>query len=120
MHQGEPRVAYTCRARAIVSVYSSLPLLASPMGKTTSTQTVFAFQTVRATPFSGLGTELKDAPVVFEGEAEDVAAGSYVAHERSGLTYAWRYRLVTFYTSQSGQLPGALPKRCDWVQERSL
>ncbi|CAB9522764.1 Uncharacterized peptidase RP174 [Seminavis robusta] len=48
------------------------------------------------------GTDVKDAPVVFEGEKTDVAVGAYTSDQRfrNGPIYEVRYRSVTFYTSK--------------------
>ena len=48
------------------------------------------------------GTDVKDAPVVFEGEKTDVAVGAYVDDQRprKGPIFEVRYRSVTFYTSK--------------------
>ena len=45
------------------------------------------------------GTDPKDAPVVFEGEASDVSVGGYVSRSR-GAAFEWRYRATTFYTTK--------------------
>ena len=48
------------------------------------------------------GTELKDAPVVFEGDKKDVSVGVYVDDQRenNGGIYEVRCRSLTFYTSK--------------------
>lgn len=48
------------------------------------------------------GTDVTDAPVVFEGEKKDVSVGMYVADERTwdGGIYEVQYRSLTFYTSK--------------------
>lgn len=48
------------------------------------------------------GTDIKDAPVVFEGEATDVSVGAFIddnRHYGNGPIYEVRYRSLTFYTS---------------------
>lgn len=49
------------------------------------------------------GTDIKDAPVVFEGEKEDVSVSAYVSDQRSrnGGIYEVRQRALTFYTSKT-------------------
>lgn len=48
------------------------------------------------------GTELKDAPVVFEGEKTDVSTFAYIDDQRprNGPIYEVRGRSITFYSSQ--------------------
>lgn len=48
------------------------------------------------------GTDLKDAPVVFEGDKKDVSVGVYIDDQRenNGGIYEVRYRSLTFYTSK--------------------
>mmetsp|Transcript_29158 Transcript_29158/g.48195 ORF Transcript_29158/g.48195 Transcript_29158/m.48195 type:complete len:794 (-) Transcript_29158:41-2422(-) len=48
------------------------------------------------------GTDIKDAPVVFEGDKKDVSVGSYIDDNRhyGGPIYEVRYRGLTFYTSK--------------------
>jgi len=48
------------------------------------------------------GTDVDDAPVVFEGETTDVAVGAYVDDQRhrNGPIYEVRYRSITFYASK--------------------
>jgi len=48
------------------------------------------------------GTNVEDAPVVFEGEKKDVSVGAYISDERhhGGGIYEVRYRSTTFYTSK--------------------
>jgi len=47
------------------------------------------------------GTNVRDAPTVFEGEKTDVSVGAYVSDQRfrNGPIYEVRYRSLTFYTS---------------------
>ena len=45
------------------------------------------------------GTPLAEAKLVYEGEKGDVAASGYFYHDR-GLTYEWRQRALTFWTSE--------------------
>jgi len=44
-------------------------------------------------------TPLADAPVVFEGDAKDVAVTGYLSRSR-GHAYEWRHRATSFYTSR--------------------
>lgn len=48
------------------------------------------------------GTDLKDAPIVFEGEKQDVSVAVYVDDQRenNGGIYEVRCRSLTFYTSK--------------------
>jgi prolyl oligopeptidase len=48
------------------------------------------------------GTDIADAPVVFEGEKKDVSVGAYIVDERlwGGNIYEVRSRSMTFYTSK--------------------
>jgi prolyl oligopeptidase len=48
------------------------------------------------------GTDLNDAPVVFEGDKKDVSVGMYVSDERvwGGGILEVRFRSLTFYTSK--------------------
>lgn len=48
------------------------------------------------------GTDIADAPVVFEGDKKDVSVGMYVADERvwNGGIYEVQYRSLTFYSSK--------------------
>lgn len=48
------------------------------------------------------GTDLKDAPIVFEGETTDVSVGCYIVDERTwgGPIYQVQSRALTFYTSK--------------------
>ena len=48
------------------------------------------------------GTDVKDAPIVFEGEKTDVAVSGYIADERiwSGGLWQIHSRSITFYTSK--------------------
>jgi len=48
------------------------------------------------------GTELKDAPVIFEGEKTDVSVSNYIDDNRhyGGPIYEVRSRSMTFYTSK--------------------
>ena len=48
------------------------------------------------------GTPLEDAPVVFEGEKQDVSVSAYISDERTwnGGIYEIRSRALTFYTSK--------------------
>jgi prolyl oligopeptidase len=48
------------------------------------------------------GTDLKDAPVVFEGEKTDVSVSQYISDERThgGDIYEVQSRSMTFYTSR--------------------
>lgn len=48
------------------------------------------------------GTDINDAPVIFEGEATDVSVGCYIDDNRhyGGPIYEIRYRSLTFYTSR--------------------
>eukprot|EP00321_Phaeocystis_globosa_P008677 CAMPEP_0118811840 /NCGR_PEP_ID=MMETSP1162-20130426/1914_1 /TAXON_ID=33656 /ORGANISM="Phaeocystis Sp, Strain CCMP2710" /LENGTH=754 /DNA_ID=CAMNT_0006741511 /DNA_START=1 /DNA_END=2265 /DNA_ORIENTATION=- len=45
------------------------------------------------------GTPLAEAKLVYEGEQGDVAASGYFYHDR-GVTYEWRQRALTFWTSE--------------------
>jgi prolyl oligopeptidase len=48
------------------------------------------------------GTDIADAPVVFEGDKKDVSVGAYIVDERlwGGGIYEVRSRSMTFYTSK--------------------
>lgn len=48
------------------------------------------------------GTDLKDAPIVFQGDKKDVSVGVYIDDQRenNGGIYEVRYRSITFYTSK--------------------
>jgi prolyl oligopeptidase len=48
------------------------------------------------------GTDVKDAPVVFEGDKKDVSVGAYIDDQRhhGGGIYEVRSRSMTFYTSK--------------------
>ena len=48
------------------------------------------------------GTDIQDAPVIFEGESTDVSVGCYIDDNRhyGGPIYEIRYRSMTFYTSK--------------------
>jgi prolyl oligopeptidase len=48
------------------------------------------------------GTDIEQAPIVFEGEKTDVSVGMYIVDERTwgGNIYEVQYRSLTFYTSK--------------------
>jgi len=46
------------------------------------------------------GTPLEQAPMVYEGQQQDVAAFVARSHERRGYVYDWQGRSITFYTSE--------------------
>ena len=48
------------------------------------------------------GTDIADAPVIFEGDKKDVSVGAYIVDERlwGGGIYEVRSRSMTFYTSK--------------------
>jgi prolyl oligopeptidase len=48
------------------------------------------------------GTDIRDAPIIFEGETSDVSVGCYIDDNRhyGGPIYEIRYRSMTFYTSK--------------------
>lgn len=47
------------------------------------------------------GTDIQDAPIIFEGEKKDVSVGMYISDQRTwgGSIYEVQYRSLTFYTS---------------------
>jgi prolyl oligopeptidase len=52
------------------------------------------------------GTDMADAPVVFEGEATDVSVSAFVAHH-GGESYPFLNRGITFYESEVYYAPNA-------------
>ena len=48
------------------------------------------------------GADIKDAPILFEGEKKDVSVGMYISDQRTwgGDIYEVQYRSMTFYTSR--------------------